>query len=451
MVFRSFRFGVIARVILLIMSVFLLVYLALFEMHVLSVVILAGLILYQVYDIIHYAEKTNRMISQMFNSIRHSDFSTSFSNKNLGRSFEQLAGSFNEVISEFKKHRAQKEEQFNYLQTVGQHISVGIICFAVDGKVDMYNPAARKMFKMVNLRNIKELAGVKEELPAVLFGMKSGDKKLVKLIIDDEIRQISVYATRFKMRDEDFTLVSMQDIHSELEEKEIESWQRLIRVLTHEIMNSITPISSLASTVHEMLIDQKGDEKLLRTVDTDDIESIENALVIIRNRSQGLLNFVDIYRNLTRIPKPNFRYFKVREMFERAEQLMMPRINEYNIECKCIVNPENLMLTADPDLIDQVIINLLLNAFDAVKGTANPQITMKAFSNKNNRIAIEVRDNGSGIKHDIIDKIFMPFFTSKKGGSGIGLSLSRQIMHLHKGSITVRSKPDEGSVFTLIF
>jgi len=216
-------------------------------------------------------------------------------------------------------------------------------------------------------------------------------------------------------------------------------------------MNSITPISSLASTVHEMLLDMENENLSLKELDEDDIESVENALVTISKRSQGLLNFVDTYRNLTRIPKPNFRYFKVKELLERAEKLLTKPLKEQNIVCNCEVLPEKLMLTADPDLVDQVIINLILNAIDAVKGNNNPIVVLKAGINKNNRITIEVSDNGTGIKHDIIDKIFMPFFTSKKSGSGIGLSLSRQIMHLHKGSITVKSKPGEGSRFTLVF
>jgi signal transduction histidine kinase len=253
------------------------------------------------------------------------------------------------------------------------------------------------------------------------------------------------------MRGEDYTLVAFQDIHAELEEKEIESWQKLIRVLTHEIMNSITPISSLASTVNTMLIDDNGEKPLIRELDESDVESIKQALDTVQNRSQGLLNFVDIYRNLTRIPKPNFRYFPISECFDRVEQLLKPKIESHNIVCSRKVFPQDLMLTADPDLLDQVIINLVLNSIDAVKNAVNSKISLVAYSNQNNKITIEVQDNGTGIKQDIIDKIFFPFFTSKENGSGIGLSLSRQIMHLHKGSIWVKSKPGEGSVFTLTF
>jgi signal transduction histidine kinase len=271
------------------------------------------------------------------------------------------------------------------------------------------------------------------------------------MFIEDEFLQISAYATEFRMRGENFILVSLQNISSELEEKEIESWQKLIRVLTHEIMNSITPISSLASTVIQMLIEKSEEQISLNQLDEDDIEAVENALVTIQGRSQGLLNFVDIYRNLTRIPKPNFRYFPVSELFERCEQLLKPKLNQLSIACSNTINPENLMITADPDLVDQVMINLMLNAIDAVKDKKDPFVSVSAYTNKNGRVVIELSDNGYGIKPDILDKIFMPFFTSKKDGSGIGLSLSRQIMHLHKGTITVKSKPNIGTTFSLTF
>jgi len=253
------------------------------------------------------------------------------------------------------------------------------------------------------------------------------------------------------MRGDDYILVSLQNISSELDEKEIESWQKLIRVLTHEITNSITPISSLAATVREMLLEEDKDKLLLKALDDEDLEGVQGAIVTIQNRSQGLLNFVEVYRNLTRIPKPNFRYYKVSEIFERTERLLKPKMNELGISCANKVFPPDLMVTADPDLIDQVVINMILNAMDAVKGKEGGEISILSTVNNKNRVVIDIKDNGAGIKPDIMDKIFMPFFTSKKHGSGIGLSLSRQIMHLHKGSITVKSKPGEGTVFTLTF
>jgi nitrogen fixation/metabolism regulation signal transduction histidine kinase len=431
--------------------VFMFFYLAMIAKHQISAVILAIIIGLQTYSLIRYVEQTNKKLAQFFTSIRHADFSTSFSDKSLGKNFDALHQSLNEVIAEFKKHRAEKQEHYNYLQTVVQHINIGIICYKADGSIDMFNNTAKRLFKKPNIRTLHELESVKAELPATLLKLKAGDKSLIKIFTGDEIKQLSAYATEFKMRGEEFTLVAFQDIHAELEEKEIESWQKLIRVLTHEIMNSITPISSLASTVNDMLIEKDDEKTVLKTLEGDDVESVEHALATIQNRSKGLLNFVDIYRNLTRIPKPNFRYFQIREAFDRAEQLLTPKIERLNINCQCKVFPTDLKLTADPDLIDQVLINLILNAIDAVKNKENPEIKLSAYTHENNRTYIEISDNGSGIKQDIIEKIFMPFFTSKEEGSGIGLSLSRQIMHLHKGVINVKSKPDEGTIFTLIF
>ena len=355
------------------------------------------------------------------------------------------------MIEEFKKHRSEKEEHFNYLQTVVQHVSMGIIAYKRDGKVDIFNHAVKRLLKVRNIRVISELGKVKEELPEILLKLRAGDRTLIRLFIEDELLQISAYATEFRMRGEDYTLVSLQDISSELDEKEIESWQKLIRVLTHEITNSITPISSLAATVREMLLEEENGKPVLKSLGPEDLEGVQEAMDTIQNRSQGLLNFVEVYRNLTRIPKPNFRYFRMTEIFKRSERLLRPKMDELGIQCTHKVFPPDLMITADPDLVDQVVINLIMNAMDAIKGKDNAQISILATVNSYNRVVIDFKDNGSGIKPDILDKIFMPFFTSKKHGSGIGLSLSRQIMQLHKGSISVKSKPDEGTVITLTF
>lgn len=451
MVFKRFRIQVLLRLLLLAFSFFILFYLIDKTQYNVTAVILTIFIIVQVIFLIRYVERTNTKLSQFLQSIRHSDFSSTFTDQGLGSNFEELNRAFTEVIEAFKKHRAEKEEHFNYLQTVVQHVSMGIIAYRRDGKIDIFNNAVKRLLKVGYIRNISELSKVKDDLPEILLNLKAGNRTLIRLFIEDEMLQLSVYATEFRMRSEDYVLVSLQDISSELDEKEIESWQKLIRVLTHEITNSITPISSLAATVREMLLQEDDDKLLLKSLDKEDLEGVQGAIETIQSRSKGLLNFVEVYRNLTRIPKPNFRYFKVTEIFERSELLLKPKLNELGIICSNRVFPPDLMVTADPDLVDQVIINLMLNAIDAVKGSEQPQINILATLNNNNRVVIDIKDNGSGIKPDILDKIFMPFFTSKKHGSGIGLSLSRQIMHLHKGSISVKSKPGEGTVFTLIF
>ncbi len=440
----------VIRVLLIVVAVVLLLNLLRKPELLISTAILIVFIIGLIVDLVKYVERTNKKLTMFLESIRHSDFVSSFSDRGLGSSFDDLNKAFNEVIEEFRKARAAKEEHFNYLQTVVQHISIGILVFRRDGKVDMVNNALKRMFRINNLRYISEIEKIDKGLAELLKTIKAGDSELLKVFYENELLQLSIRATEFRMRGEDFVLVSMQNIHNELEAKEMDSWQKLIRVLTHEIMNSITPIVSLSGTVKDLLIDQET-LKLRSEIDEEDVESAQSALETIEKRSQGLLNFVQIYRNLTRIPKPNFRYFEVRELFDRVENLLQPKVKELNINCEFKIIPPGLMLTADPDLIEQVLINLLINSIHAVKEVARPRITMAASITSLNRVMIYVSDNGYGIKPDTMEKIFVPFFTSKKEGSGIGLSLSREIMRLHKGNITVKSNPGVETVFTLHF
>ncbi|MEE4259674.1 MAG: ATP-binding protein [Bacteroidales bacterium] len=451
MVYKRFRLQVVVRVALLVITMLLIVFTYQQTAYMVSTIILSLLLVVQVVALIRYTEQTNRKLIRFFESIRHADFTSSFTDNELGRSFEGLNWEFNKVIAAFNKNKTEKEEHFNYLLTVIQHVSIGIIVFKRDGHVDVFNNAVKRLLQIATLRKIEHLKDISEDLPDKLMQMKAGEKILLKLFIKDELVQLSIHATEFRMRGEEYLLVSFQDIHPELEQKEIESWQKLIRVLTHEIMNSITPISSLASTVSSMLNEYKSSNPQITADEQEGLEDILHAISTIESRSKGLLNFVEIYRNLTRIPKPNFRYFSVSELFDRSLELLQPKISQYNILIRIKIFPQDLKILADPDLIDQVVINLLLNAVDAIKEVPEPQITIVASTNLNNRTTIEFADNGKGIKQDILDKIFMPFFTSKKTGSGIGLSLSRQIMQMHKGSISVRSKPDEGALFTLVF
>jgi nitrogen fixation/metabolism regulation signal transduction histidine kinase len=438
-------------VLLLAVTLALVIYLARQDDLLITSIVLGAIAVFQVVELIHYLKETNRKLTHFFQSIRHSDFSTSFTGSIRGKTFENLNIEFNEVIQAFQKNRAEKMEQHNYLLTVVQHVSIGIIAFHGDGSVDIFNNAVKKLLKINNLKNIQALDNIKEGLAGKIIGLKAGEKILTKIIVDDEILQVFISATQLRLRGKELTIISLQDIHAELEEQEIESWQKLIRVLTHEIMNSITPISSLVSTVDDLLIDESDESLKLKELDEEDLQSVREALTTIQHRSKGLLNFVDVYRNLTRIPKPNFRYFRLSDVMKRNARLLQPKLEKFSIDFHYQVVPDNIMVTADPDLIDQVIINLLVNAIDAVKDASNPAITVKAWVNKNSRVVIEITDNGHGIKPDILDKVFMPFYTSKKHGSGIGLSLARQIMHLHKGSITVRSRPDESTTFTLTF
>jgi two-component system nitrogen regulation sensor histidine kinase NtrY len=451
MVFKSFRINCIIRILFIAATSFLLFYLF-FETQLYAAILIAGiLILYQVYSLIHYVEKTNRDLARFFESIKYEDFSQTFKNNRSGPSFASLQAALSNVADAFRKARAEKEEHYRYLQTVVQHIGIGLIAFKSDGEVELINTAAKRLLKVAHLKNIKILEGKSKSLVKTLFQLKPREKALVKVEENNELLHLALYSTEFKLGGSSYSLVSLQNIHSELEEKELEAWQKLIRVLTHEIMNSVTPIASLAATINELIQESTRKFEFKRAAASESLNDISQALQTIQKRSQGLLHFVDAYRNLTLIHKPNFSIFPIKELFTRIEKLMRANFTEKAVAFKMNIEPESLELTADPELIEQVLINLMLNALQAVEGQKKATIELKASLDSSGKIIIRVIDNGCGIPRENLEKIFIPFFSTKEGGSGIGLSLSRQIMHLHKGSISAHSELDEHTTFTLAF
>lgn len=422
---------------------FLFLYLILNSEFYASAVGLALLLIYQIYSLIRFTETTNKELTRFFDSIRYSDFSQTFTKNNLGKSFGGLQESFNRVLDEFKKARSEREESIRYLQTVVQHIGTGLITFDKTGSVSLFNNAAAKLLRVNALRNIKELEPVSKQLVETLFNLGSGEKNLVKLVIDDNLLQLTVQTAEFKIKGQDYKLAAFSNILSELEEKEMEAWQNLIRVLTHEIMNSVTPVSSLAKTLGDMI------EKT--PVDELDFDDIGMGVQTIHKRSVGLIHFVNNYRNLTKIPKPKFEAVKVKPFLEQIEQLLEQELQKYNIEFTVGVSPDKLELILDPGLIEQVCINLVMNSIHATSGKEKPVINVEASMNELGRPFIKITDNGIGIEPDIQEKIFIPFYTTKQDGSGIGLSLSRQIMRYHGGTIQVHSTPGVRTSFTLYF
>jgi nitrogen fixation/metabolism regulation signal transduction histidine kinase len=410
------------------------------------------IIILQIAALLRYIEKSNRDLTRFLESIRYSDFSQSFSGRPKGSSFDELNIAFENVIIEFKKARVEKEEQYRYLQTLVQHVGLGIISFDQNGQIDLINYAAKKLLNVTYLNNINSLETFSRSLVEGLKSIRTGEKKLIRVDDHNEPLTLAIYATEFKIPNRIITIISMQNIESELAEQEMEAWQKLIRVMTHEIMNSVTPIASLASTINNLIVHSDRD---LPEIDSDrKIEirnDIQDAAAVIEKRSRGLLHFVDAYRNLTRIPKPEFKIFPVRELLDRIAQLMKEQIEKKKIKLTITVKPESLELTADPELVEQVLINLLINAIRAVEMVSNSEIEFDSKLDDRGRVLISIKDNGHGISDKIRDKIFTPFFTTRSDGSGIGLSLSRQIMRLHNGSIGVSSSPGAGATFTMRF
>lgn len=444
--FKNFRLNVIIRIVFLSASILGFILLVLQTSFYATAIVVGVVILAQTASFVRYVEKTSSDLTRFLSSIRYADFSSTFTSAGRGRAFDELRLAFTEVMEAFRRTRSETEEQARYLETVVQHIGVGLISFQSSGEVGLINTAAKRLLRLNHLTNIRTLEPLSKELVETLLKMKSGDKALLKIERENETLQLVVNATEFRLREQHYTLVSIQNIRSELEEKEMDAWQNLIRVLTHEIMNSITPISSLASTVNDLL--ESPSSRNDYGIKEEIVGDIRGALQTIEKRSQGLLHFVDAYRNLTRIPRPNIKVFPIAGLFTSVEQLMKAQIVEKGIEFRTDA-PSSLELAADPELIEQVLINLLQNASHAVKDQAGAKIVMSAGIDNRGRVFIEVSDNGPGIPKEIQERVFIPFFTTKKDGTGIGLSLSRQIMRLHGGTISVRSTPGIETVFTL--
>jgi two-component system nitrogen regulation sensor histidine kinase NtrY len=451
MVYRKFQTGVSLRVLFVVLSVATLFYL-LFHTRLYSAVILLTLLLvYQTHELVHYVARTNRNLARFFDSVKYGDFTLGFKEKIDDSSFAELNEALSEVTGAFQKARAEKEEHFRYLQTVVQHIGIGLVAFRPDGRVELINAAAKRLLKTSRLKNVRSLESWSPELVGKLLRLRPRERALVKIEDENELLHLALYATKFRLRGESYTLVSIQNIHSELEEKEMEAWQKLIRVLTHEIMNSVTPIASLASTINDLITEHYSSPSQASTENQDALDDIHLALQTIQKRSQGMLQFVEAYRSLTNVKKPNFEIFPVKGLFGRVAKLMQANPAAGPVAFRVHIDPDGLELTADPSLIEQVLINLLLNAIQSLEGRPQPCIEILARLDDLGRPLIQVKDNGPGISGENLENIFIPFFSTKEAGSGIGLSLSRQIMRLHQGTITVHSDPGIETTFTLRF
>jgi two-component system nitrogen regulation sensor histidine kinase NtrY len=448
--FSHFRIGVLIRVIIISLTAFLFVYLVSFNEKYVSAVIVAVAIIFEISELFHFSAVTNKKITRFLESIRYSDFSSSFSYDNkLGKSFRELNTAFNSVADAFRKERAEKEEHLNYLNTVVQHVSTGLLSFDNEGNVGLINSAAKKFLGTPQLRNINEILGVNVTLYKRLKQLNPGEKTLIRVSSD---LNLSIHAAELKLRGHTIKLVAIQNIHSELVSKEVEAWQNLTKVLRHEIMNSITPIASLTGTLNEILAeDLKRINDHSCEINDETLDDLEEGLQTIENRSKGLIKFVDAYRDYTSIPKPKFGLIKIDELFEHICKLLKREFMEIGIDFKSNILQDKMEITADRELIEMVLINLLKNAKEALAGREGAKIELTARLDIQQRVLLEVKDNGPGIIPEAQDRIFIPFYTTKKSGSGIGLALSRQIMQLHHGFLSVKSEPNIYTIFSLGF
>lgn len=450
MIFRSFRLKVIIRIALIgaVMGVF--VFCVSQGKWYVATGASAVLILILFIELFYFIDRSNRDLQNLLLSLKHKDFSQSVATRFNEKSFRELQETFSEIRNVYRDASIEREVHYQYLQFIINHINVTLICIRSDGTVTIFNPAARKMLGVTSPDHISIIKNINAELYNLIQKLTSGQSELIRLILRGELMHLSVYVTEFKLQDIPHKLVSIQNIKEELENQELESWQKLIRVLTHEIMNSVTPISSLSSAINEMLTEESGERKPVVRIPVDDLDDIYQSIRTIEDRSKGLLNFVGNYKDLTRLPHPVFMNIKLDELFDHATSLMKKEMEKHEITFEVQSEGSDITIYADKDMILQVLINLLTNASDALDKRKNKKIKLAGFRIRE-KTFIQVTDNGPGINQESLDKVFIPFYTTKKKGSGIGLSLARQIMRLHKGSIYFTTQEGKGTTFTLEF
>lgn len=411
-------------------------------------VLVTPVIIYEVYEFYRFQKKTHDELNQFVESVHYRDFSRYFDVKHAPVEVQSLREGFNEINTTFKVISREKETQYHYLQKILELVDTGILSYEEDsGDVVWMNESLKKMLQLPYLKTIHSLKKRDEVFYEQIISLKPGDGKIATAHLETNSFKVLLSVTAFQTDGKIYKLVAFQNVNEALDETESKAWQKLLSVLTHEIMNSVAPISSLAETLKHRLQQSVA----LLNNESGSVDDLELGIETIKRRSEGLLKFAETYRNLNKITTLSLKKVYVRDLFGNILQLMHPTLEQKNIEIETILKEPELALDADTNLLEQVLINLVVNAVEAVKEKPNPRIILSAYFSNTRKPIIKVADNGNGMPAEIMEKIFIPFFSTKKSGSGIGLSLCKQIMMLHKGNIQVQSKEGEGTAFLLQF
>lgn len=415
-------------------------------------------IILQGFFLVKYVNHTNYSLVKFVNALKNEDYSVYFSPTKKGDSFAKVYDDFNLIIKIFKQNKIEKEAQYTYFKYILEHVNLGIISIK---KEDFFNDESTNEILFLNKaacnilkqpkhkywhRFSKNIPWLNTEIKKIIDGGKS----LVDVGDETQQKQLSLEVIEIQLVNSPYLIISFQDIKSEIEQKEIEAWHNVIRVLAHEMLNSFTPVSSLASTMKSITEDNDGNLIALNKLESEDIQDINTAANAIKKRSDGLLEFVNDYRTITSLPNPKLEKINVKEFLISLELLMKEAIEEANIAFKIASMPKNVTINADYKLIEQVCINLINNSIHALNGVK--EATINVYCNINiDKTIISFTDNGTGIEEEILDQIFIPFYTTKKNGSGIGLSLSKNILKKHGGNLIVNTTPGETTTFSLLF
>lgn len=446
--FNRFRVFVLIRVIVLFLTVATFVYLIFFDEKYVTTAVTGLIIILEIFELFQFIESTNKKLKRFFDAIKYNDFNMSFTHDNkLGKTFKELNLAFKDVVDAILNERQKREEYYQQLNVVVENIGTGIISIDDEGEIGLINRAALNMLGLQNLRNVADLHIKSPLIAKTLEEIQATQRAIVK---NNNGQELAILETLYKLGGKSFRLFAFQDIKAELQAKELEAWQNLTKVLRHEIMNSVAPISSLTSTLNQLLEEDLIKENNKNVLSDESLEDLSEGLGTISKRSQGLIDFVNAYRDYTSLPTPSKQGTDINLLIKNTISLVQSEFEVANIKLSLKIPSKELYHIIDEQLIEMVLINLIKNARESFGPDKNGFVKIEAGRN-NKAVFISITDNGTGITNEAKEKIFMPFYSTKQRGSGIGLSLSSQIMQMHNGEIQLDTEIGKGSTFKLIF
>ncbi|MCC6201849.1 MAG: hypothetical protein IT494_02455 [Gammaproteobacteria bacterium] len=457
----SFRCTVISRVLLLLALSAGTAWALLTPDLLFARLVLAGLLALATIELIHFLERSYRAITDNLNYIRHHDFGTTLPVSAQAPGYAELALAMRNITDEFRRLNAAKAASLQYLEVVIEHAGVALLCVDDRERIRLFNPRARTLLCTPLLHTLAGVDQIDVTLGQTVRTIHGGERQLVRSTIAGMPRQFVCQATAFELLGERYKLVSLQDIHDELERLEVESWQRLLQVMTHEIMNSLTPIVSLTAVLRDEIGSTADDNAQREPADyrtalrmaadrQPSRDIIERSLAALETRSRRLIEFVHAYASVAQVPAPILTGVDLREVVEHITSTVAPDLARHGIVLTTACD-DSPTVRCDRAQIEQVLLNLVRNASEALHGRDDPRIELRVVPDAAGTAMIEVADNGPGIAPEHMEKIFVPFFTTKPKGTGIGLSVSRQIMLLQKGGLSVTSRPGAGATFSVSF
>jgi len=448
--FKKFSILLGGRLTFIMTALLLLTYLYTLPGYLASTVLIFGVVVVLVYEMIRFVSKTNAEITRFLDAARYADFGQRFNFHGLGAGFGELGDTFTDILKRFQDVRAGQEEELRHLKALIEHVPAPLISVKAGNQLILWNNAARRLFGSAHVTRLTDLGQFGAEFEKEVTALKAGQRRLVTFAVEGIEQRITLAATQIIIGGHVERLISLQDIQSELDAAQLQAWQDLVRVLTHEIMNSITPVASLAKTAVD-LVDDAARQVTDNPEVVEELADVKDAVNTVARRSDSLMQFVSSYRRLTRLPPPSKTTIRLDELFEHVAKLAAQDWPEKALSLMTRIGPSELDVQADRDMVEQVLINLLQNAEQALGGEEHATVWLSGYLSKRGRVVIEVADNGPGIPADTAKKIFVPFFTTKREGSGVGLALTRQVMIAHGGAVSVADRNGGGAKFSLMF